>query len=379
MSCPLPIERTGTRHIHCFDPEEAEIHTSGRIDYIAIIYGGSLGSKLSNHKMRVVLTGLFLLMFGISMNAQTSLLDSLRERERLHTTRDTERVNILYQLAFQQFGSNPEEAEAISNEALDLSTELDWQKGIGNANYLLSIVYMVRGRYDTAIYLGEIAEQHSSVAADDRGLAQSENMIGVCLHKLGIFDEAIQYYQQSLSRFESLGDSSAMGSVLVNLGAIYDQTGEPEKCLEYLEEAKHLMLATGNDRGLSGVYNNIGGSLLNLGKYQQAREQVQLAIDLKTELGEEFGMVAAFIHIGTSYLEEGNESEALTWFRKALSQAYKRGLRGDVANASLKMGSTYYRLGKMSPNPGKPTFQCHQVFTWRNNSHLGRLPDQLPP
>ncbi|MCK5176302.1 MAG: tetratricopeptide repeat protein, partial [Candidatus Aenigmarchaeota archaeon] len=110
------------------------------------------------------------------------------------------------------------------------------------------------------------------------------NAYGLLLHKLGQYDKAIEYYNNSLKISFKIFEEDYLGVAQIynNLGGAYKSKGEYDKAIEYLEKAVKILEEDHPDVAVS--YNNLGEVYRLKGEYDKAIEYLEkaLKISLKT-------------------------------------------------------------------------------------------------
>ncbi|OBQ23475.1 MAG: hypothetical protein AN481_14965, partial [Aphanizomenon flos-aquae LD13] len=68
---------------------------------------------------------------------------------------------------------------------------------------------------------------------------------------------ALDYYNQALPIYRSVGDSSGEAGTLNNIGFVYSDLGEKQKALDYYNQALPLIRAVGDPSGEATILDNI--------------------------------------------------------------------------------------------------------------------------
>jgi tetratricopeptide (TPR) repeat protein len=92
--------------------------------------------------------------------------------------------------------------------------------------------------------------------------------------------------EESVARFQALGDDVGAADALNNLGNALIDAGEPAKAADALEEALALQREGGNALGLAFVLNTLGYVALRAGKLDRAGERLEESLRLFHELGD---------------------------------------------------------------------------------------------
>ncbi|MBI3259873.1 MAG: tetratricopeptide repeat protein, partial [Ignavibacteriae bacterium] len=173
---------------------------------------------------------------------------------------------------------NPEEALALSNEALDLS----------NTN---------RYRHGTA-----------------RALWNK----GWALCELLLFDDALDVLHESGDIFQEIGDSHGIARVLQGIGNVYFTTGRIQESLEEYLNAFAVLQLAGLERTSLGLLGNIAYSYKLLGEYFYAVEYSQKQLVLARSLNQDFYIAESLNSLGNSYFHIADYATSLNYYNEGL-------------------------------------------------------------
>lgn len=243
-----------------------------------------------------------------------SRIDSLEKV--LVSTRDTQRVKVLNELAYEYWRVDPGKAVSTANEALKLSRERSFTPGEAKAKNNLGTAYYIQGKYEEGL------KEHREALAiwerlnDRKGQASSWMNIGIIYTVKGDYDSALANMLKATKLFEELNDLRGMGNAYTNIGMVYVDKGDNITGLTYHEKAREIFTRTGNKSGLSASLNNIGIILDDNKEYQKALEYYQESLKLKEELGMKNAVANTLSNIGICYFN-------LKEYDKALNHAFR--------------------------------------------------------
>lgn len=144
------------------------------------------------------------------------------------------------------------------------------------------------------------------------------NNIGAIYRRLERYDEALDYYEQSLAIQQEMGDRPGEGNSLNNIGFLYDRLGQYETALDYYEQSLAIRQAIGDRQGEGGVFNNIGSIHHALGQYATALGYYEQALAIFQETGDRAGEATALSNLGTNFWGSGNAAEAEAYLFRAI-------------------------------------------------------------
>jgi adenylate cyclase len=219
---------------------------------------------------------IFLCIKGYSQDSKTDSLKALIQK----TENDTTKVNLLNSVSYNLFTSSPAEAIEYGKQALKLSVEINFKKGIAYAFKNIGLGYYMQAN----------------------------------------FLEVLNYWDQSLKVFESLGDKLGVSNILNNLGAIYFNQGNDAKAIDLYLRSLRASEDIGDTLRIATALINIGGVYYNKpATHEKALEFYLKAIPLSEKIGDKGAIGTASINIGEIYLERNQDSIALVYFKKSYS------------------------------------------------------------
>jgi tetratricopeptide (TPR) repeat protein len=155
-------------------------------------------------------------------------------------------------------------------------------------------------------------------------IAESYHNIGLVHYYKGDYDQAIKFYNKSLSiKIANFGENySDVAKTYNNIGVIYMDKGKYSQAIEILNRALTIWLSTfgENHPHVTATYNNIGYSYMRNGNYDQALEfyNKALSIQIETLGGRHPDLGWSYAHIGEIHTISGNYDMAFNFYNKAL-------------------------------------------------------------
>ena len=172
------------------------------------------------------------------------------------------------------------------------------------------------------------------------------NYLGISYDFLGKLQIALGYHRRALQLRQALRDSAGEAQSLNNIGVIQLGLGEPHKALYYDNQALNLRKALGDKRGEANALNNIGTVYTNLGDPQKALDYHSKALQLRRSLDDVRGVAESLNNIGTCYKDLGENQKAMNHYAQALPlwQAVDNS-RGEATTLN-NIGAFYSALGE---------------------------------
>ena len=249
------------------------------------------------------------------------------------------------------------EAQVVNNEWLALCIRHLGEKHASTATSYNNVgaVYYNLGDYDNALdYFNKSLSIRLEVFGGHHpNVAQSYNNIGLVYANLGDYEKALDYFNKSLSiRLEVFGDSHPdVAQSYNNIGVVYANLGDYEKALDYYNKSLSIQLEVfgGHNPDIASSYNNIGGVYYNLGDYDNALDYYNKSLAICLEVfGDNHPDVAtSYNNIGLVYANIGDHAQALEYYKKALAGyvAVYGETSNDALSAIIDVANMCFELG----------------------------------
>ncbi|WP_420627354.1 tetratricopeptide repeat protein [Candidatus Leptofilum sp.] len=165
-------------------------------------------------------------------------------------------------------------------EALDLSTALNYTSGRAKTLAALGGTYLVQGETNQASYCLNQANALFEQLDDIKGQVQSSNRIGIAYATAGHLHKAIQAFEKSLDLGRQVGRRSSLVSALNNLGECYQLLYATELALECHQEGLALAEAAQFRVLEADLCRNMGLNLAQKEAWAESLEFLHRAHDL---------------------------------------------------------------------------------------------------
>jgi len=238
---------------------------------------------------------------------------------------DTNKVRLLISIGQQYENNNPDSALKIYEEALKLSTALDYKRGIISYYTNATYVYNIQGRQDTSLLLNLKSVEIARELGDPERLAACLANVGAALTGLGRPDEAIQYYLEALTFLKKTNDKQRLALMYGNLNKVYVDIHQFDKAIEVGNEGLKLSRELNND--YVTIHN-----LINLAVAHNSLRETDKALTLLKEARErcinahhDYGLVTVLLNTSDAYIKRGNYSSLKAPLEEALPIARRLG------------------------------------------------------
>jgi predicted ATPase/DNA-binding response OmpR family regulator len=173
-----------------------------------------------------------------------------------------------------------------------------------------------------------------SLAARARALCGA----GVLAFSQDDYEQAHDYFAESLRLQRLVGDKSRIAQSLTNLGLVAYWQGDYRRAVARLEEALGLFRQTQDKYGTASVLQYMGMAVLNEGDYERASPLIEKSLALFQELNHQIGIATAMNFQGRSALFRGKYAEAVQLFERSLTLLQTLGNKSGIARSLTYLG-----------------------------------------
>ncbi|MFC4531556.1 tetratricopeptide repeat protein [Sphaerisporangium dianthi] len=202
----------------------------------------------------------------------------------------------------------------------------------------LGMIAQLRGEYDQALEW-----YHQSLAIDEElgnraGMAASYHQLGIIAQLRSEYDQALEWYHQSLTIKEELDDRAGMASSYHQLGIIAQLRSEYDQALEWYHQSLTIKEELDDRAGMASSYHQLGRIAQERGEYDQALEWCRRSLAIEEELGDRAGMASGYHQLGMIAQEWDEYDQALEWYRRSLAIREELGDRAGMATSYHQLG-----------------------------------------
>lgn len=190
----------------------------------------------------------------------------------------------------------------------------------------------LHGQYERAIELA------SAALEIDHAFSEAIGFLGVCLARLGRYDEANDCHRRQQRQAQRAGDARYEVEALANLGVMNYFRGRYEDAEGHLREAVSVADSIGLATESAKISNNLGFVLFRLGRPAEAEQAFRQAIETHRAYGGLTSLVGPYNGLGNVLAEQARYDEAAGYYRRALALALEVGDRGNVGLTHLHLG-----------------------------------------
>ena len=249
-------------------------------------------------------------------------------------------------------------------------------------------LYVGQSRHDLALQTLATCAELAELIENQHVQASATDQIGILLHNLGRYHDALEYYKKSLTlldrtelvheramtlvhmsnslrflgkyeeAFSNLeqarqlshtnGDNRTKGLCQISIGVIYVEIGDyPNALSSFLASAK-TMERVGDRLSLAITYGNLMNTNMELGNMEQAAHFGEQALTVLTEIGYRRGEAAMYGNFGDYYLRQGQRTQAKRFQKRSLALSQEIGSKDYETTALIALAKMESDFGKFA-------------------------------
>lgn len=289
---------------------------------------------------------IILILYSITCSAQGNrLVDSLKQALKGNT--DSIEVNILNRISYELSGDDNAGALKHARQALEISKNINYKKGVANANYNLGLTENFQGNYAQALELLKKALGDYTQLNDKEGIANASNSIGVIYETYSLYDKALENYLLALKIYEELNVERGKANCYNNIALIYHNQNRYKESLEYQRKALKLDLKNKKTDDAAISYLNIADMYMDMGEYNKALSYSDSVIPALVEANYKYALSNAYSLFAGIYYKIGNYPKSLDLYKKANTILKEVNYTSGIAINHTNIAEVYYKIGNV--------------------------------
>lgn len=246
---------------------------------------------------------------------------------------DTNRVHLYIQLGQQYETNNPDSALLLYEQALKLSQQLNYTRGIISYYTNATYVYNILGNYDTALILNLKSVEIARAFGDPERLAACLGNVGATYISLQQHEKALEYQLQIIPLYEKLNNQIKLSTLYSNLSYIYSNIKQYKKAIEYGEMSLRIGRQIKNDYSITTTLVNLSTVYISIGEVQRAINALEEARAIAKRTNNQYALLITSLNLGDANIKLGNFNKLKSYYDEALMLANKLGDQESVVIA----------------------------------------------
>lgn len=284
-------------------------------------------------ELRFVLCIVLSFLF-INLSGQNTKLDSLKIEIETYAKRDTQKVNLILNYVGPTINDNLDANIPFMEEALNISKELDYKKGIGLVFNVYCSLYLIQSDLEKALNYGLKASRIFTELNDEKNILLINTNLARIYTVYNKPHKALETQLKSIEIIKNDAASPAKARFYFYAGKACTELKEYEQSLIYYGEAKKIAETSNFEMGVAIAEGSIAHSYIQLKKYNKALPLLNKTLEYFIENNQKSNIAAAYNSIANCY-------EGLGEYRKSIEYNEKAELLFKELNNLLLLKSLY--------------------------------------
>lgn len=290
--------------------------------------------------------------------ASTPVTDSLQRRLEDKSLTDSQRVDIMLQLAWEYRLFDGTRARDILYQCIGIGARTRHYAWVGDAYAYMGSSFLATDDYDSAFYYYRKAETYYRLDTSEQAqvnIAANRMSMGTASLQKGEHQTALTHYLDAIGPLERAGDYGNLATAYANIGLVYNDLKQYDKALDYHKKALE-QCRKDSSRAVRSKAAQIQMFLvmdnLNLKRFQQAHEALQASDSLVKALDSDYLRTILYGMQGRYYQELGNYRSSNEAFALALDYARKSDQKFQQASMMQHLGINLFSLERYPESVG---------------------------
>ncbi|MEQ8926328.1 MAG: tetratricopeptide repeat-containing sensor histidine kinase [Fulvivirga sp.] len=294
---------------------------------------------------RILATILFIITLPAFAMAQDTLKMSELEEEYREAKNDSVKLVLLLEVINSTELGDVDTAIYIAKKAADLALKLKDSISLAFAKQSLGVFYSVQSNHNEALRNDlEALNIYSKLGATTQ---QSDllNAVGEDYLNLDLYNEAFNYYRQSLEKAQKQDDKLRIAITTYNMGRVLFAMGQLDRAREYIEESMEVSIASGDSAGIAYSKNDLARIDIEEGNYEKALTVLNEAYDVSIKFREDVLTPQIIANMAKAFEKNGQYRKALIHYDNALEIYEKQSNKNGIVEVFYGKGSVSQRMG----------------------------------
>ena len=287
----------------------------------------------------------FLLISATQLPGQSTEADSLVKLVD-KAPGDTNRVELLLNVANKFYFHKPDLSLEYSEKALKLSRDLNYNNGIVNSLNLAGEAKRLTGDYPRALQYQLEALEISRELKNEFIESNSLGFIGVIYMELNEYRQALQHFLPAINIKTHLPASPPGVFILANTGISYDFLNMPDSALHYLRLAEEQNVGVRHPQLRSLIPRSVGNVYMHKGKLDSALLFYFTALQNSRSSNESINLGAIQQKIAEVYEKLNLHDSSLYYVLNAFNEAQRTAQKSRLLESSNLLVRLYRRVHK---------------------------------
>lgn len=264
--------------------------------------------------------------------------------------------------------------DETTDSLLQFSSQDDRKLVDATANYWMGEYFYATSRFNEAENAGLLALENVGETKDDPLAMDIISLLGATCHRLGKFQDALNYMQKCYMSSIQSGDLEMQSSDLNNMAAIAQSLRKSDLAKSYIDKAIEIETTLGRDNVLAIRYGTASEIYLSLGELETAEKFARDAYDLDVKGGRDGKAAIRLSQLANVLIAKGDKQQAIQILTQAEAPLEASGNNLSLGIVENQLGSLYLERGEntQAANHFKKAYAAS-----KNSGNLRFLQDAL--
>ena len=256
------------------------------------------------------------------MSSNETILE-LEVQLQQNTTNSKERVDILHQLIAYYLNIDLNKTKVYIDEAEKISTEINYDEGIGTSFLQLGIFYYLNSDIENALINYLKADVILAKSMNWKNRIKPKANIGMVYMQTQQYEEALRIYKEIENEIKLIPIDIIHAQMYINIDAAYCFLKDPKNGIVYSQKALQISEQLNSRYGIAVSESNLGGHFILLDKPEEALQHIARSKEICEADGYTIILLSNFIEYADCYLRLQQYETALGYAEKAIPLARK--------------------------------------------------------
>lgn len=250
----------------------------------------------------------------------------------------------LSDLIEQNRSIDPSKALFHCTELIQIAQKLKDKNGEGLGYYQMGYVY----EQDLQMYVNSLTNYFISLYINKeinniKGLSSCYLRIGGVYYKVGLYEDALKYYQQFLLNAQKLGNKEDEATAYRSIALTNRRLGKDAfTIISFYDKALQIRIGLSDEIGIADCYNGIANTYLLIDNYKEAKEYYlkALAIQIKNE---NIVLSENYFNLAIVYKKLEEYATSFDYHLKSLALDEKLNNQMGIKDNRVQLGSLYLK------------------------------------
>jgi transcriptional regulator with GAF, ATPase, and Fis domain len=238
------------------------------------------------------------------------------------------------------------DAQHFLDLAAKLSEKFSTKEIEGKIEYRRAFLLFPQGKYDEALKIGFSAYRKLKKSDEHSDVASIQVVIGHCYLRLGLYSEAEEFIQDSLSSYRRVENRVGIAYAYNNLGVLHKNACRWQRALASLSKSLEIAKTLGLTQQMIAVQNNLGVVYGKIRQFPQAISLFSNVINTAERFGDQLWLTRSLLMIGRTYVATGEVGKAEKALVRGQTMAEELGYARESALGDEYLGELMIRRGR---------------------------------